>query len=136
MPPVMHWSDDLSVGVGELDGHHRKMIRLINQLHDGTVTGLTDETLGRILSELADYSVYHFRTEETYMDQFRYPGYPAHRKEHEAFIAKVAAFQDDLKNRQAGRGVALIAFLQDWLSSHIRQTDQQYSELFRKKGLM
>ncbi|MCC6132451.1 MAG: hemerythrin, partial [Acidobacteria bacterium] len=55
---LITWSDELSVGVSAFDNQHKRLVALINELHDAMSAGKGSKVLGKILSELADYTVY------------------------------------------------------------------------------
>ena len=134
--PVMEWTEDLSVRVKEIDDQHKKLIALINKLHDAMRAGEGKNVLEGTLQELAAYTVYHFQTEENYMQQFKYPGYPTHKAAHTAFVKKVTDFQKEFADNRLGITIDLMNFLKDWVNKHIRETDKQYSALFNKSGLV
>ena len=131
----MEWTDELGVRVTEIDDQHKKLIGLINKLHDAMRAGQGKQALEGTLQELAAYTVYHFQNEERYMQQFSYPGYLRHKAEHAAFVKKVTDFQKDFSHNRLGLTVDLMNFLKDWVNNHIRETDKQYSALFNEKGL-
>jgi hemerythrin len=133
--PLIQWSDDLSIGIHEIDDQHKKLVSLINDLHDAMKSGQAKQALEKTLSELADYAVYHFQVEEKYMEKFRYPGFPSHKLAHTAFVKKVAAFQADYTSGKLGLSLDLMHFLRDWLTTHIKGTDRQYAALFLKNGI-
>jgi hemerythrin len=134
--PIMEWTADLSVKVGEIDNQHKKLIGLINKLHDAMRAGQGKEVLEGTLQELAAYTVYHFQNEEKYMQKFSYPGYLKHKGEHAAFVKKVTDFQKDFAANRLGLTLDLMNFLRDWVNNHIKETDKQYSTLFNQKGLV
>jgi hemerythrin len=131
----MEWTTILGVGVSEIDDQHKKLIALINKLHDAMRAGQGKQVLEQTLQELADYTVYHFETEEKYMQQFKYPGYLKHKAAHAAFVKKVTDFQKDFAGNRLNVTLDLMNFLRDWVNNHIRETDKQYSALFNEKGL-
>ncbi len=131
----MKWSDDLSVQVSEIDGQHKNLIDLINTLHDAMLAKQGKQALSGIIDELAAYSVYHFKTEEKYMQNFKFTGYPAHKKEHEGFITKVDKFQNDFDEGKLGLSIEVMTFLRDWVVKHIKETDKMYVALFKENGL-
>ena len=89
----------------------------------------------QIIDELAAYTIYHFQTEEKYMEQFRYPGLLSHKHEHETFVNKVDSFQKDYDAGKLGLSIEIMTFLRDWVINHIKGTDKKYSETFIKNGL-
>jgi hemerythrin len=134
--PIMEWNESLSVRVNEIDDQHKKLIGLINQLHDAMRAGQGKQALEGTLQELAAYTVYHFQNEEKYMQKFNYPGYLRHKGEHAAFVKKVTDFQKDFASNRLGISLELMNFLKDWVNRHIKETDRQYSATFNQNGLV
>ncbi|HOW04772.1 bacteriohemerythrin [Methanospirillum hungatei] len=132
----LKWSESLSVHVTEIDEQHQKLIQLINTLHDAMLEKKGKEVLGKILDELAAYTVYHFSTEEKYMEQCGYPGLAFHKKEHDTFVGKVESLIQDYQANKLGITIELMTFLKDWVSNHIQITDKKYSETFNKNGII
>lgn len=124
-----------SVGVKETDLQHKKLVELINSLHDAMKEGKGKDVLARVLQELVKYAASHFATEEKYMTQFNYPGYSAHKAEHEKFVAKVVDFQKDFDSGKAVMTLEVMSFLKDWLVKHILGTDKKYGPFFNEHGL-
>ena len=69
------------------------------------------------------------------MQKFRFSGFLAHKQEHEAFVTKVEAFQNDYEAGKLGLSIEVMMFLQGWVTNHIKGTDKKYSETFHKNGL-
>jgi len=132
---LINWSDDLSVRVQEIDEQHKKLIHMINTLHDAMKAGQAKQTLEKTLQDLAGYAVYHFQTEEKYMQQFKFSGFQPHKLKHDAFVKKVTVFQEDYRTGKLGLSLEVMNFLRDWITTHIKETDKHYSETFRQAGL-
>ncbi|PWR75324.1 bacteriohemerythrin [Methanospirillum stamsii] len=133
---LMKWSEDLSVHISEIDEQHKNLINLINSLHEAMLERKGKEIMGDILDKLAAYTVYHFSTEEKYMNQFEYIGLLSHKKEHDAFVSKVESFIADYQANKLGISMEVMSFLKNWVSNHIKGTDKKYSETFQKNGLI
>jgi hemerythrin len=131
----MEWTEDLSVGIREIDSQHQKLIGLINTLHDAMKSGQGKQALESTLQELAGYAVYHFRTEEEYMQKFHYPEYVTHKNVHDAFVRKVSDFQKEFSANRLGLTLDVMNFLRDWVSTHIKGTDKRYTATFQKGGV-
>lgn len=130
----MKWQDSFSVGVTEIDNQHKKLVKMVNNFYDEMKFG-KQKALGSLLNSLLEYAVYHFSTEEKYMDKFDYPLTATHKKEHEKFAAKTM----DVKNRfDDGRlvlSLEITNFLKDWIVNHVLDTDKKYSKCFMDNGL-
>ena len=131
----MNWSDDLSVDLDEIDGQHKKLIEQINLLHDAMRSGKGKDILEKTLGELAGYTQYHFKTEERYMKAFGYPDYEKHKAEHDAFVGKVAEFQQEYSAGRLGLSLDVMKFLSGWVAGHIKGTDRHYIECFTENGV-
>ncbi len=59
----LEWNENLSVGVPSIDEQHKALLALLNELFDSTQAGRGQAVLGKVLKELADYTVYHFKYE-------------------------------------------------------------------------
>ncbi|CAG1000592.1 Bacteriohemerythrin [Methylophilaceae bacterium] len=127
---LFEWKSEFSVSVTKFDDHHKKLINLINELHEAMLKGKQHSVIGKILNALADYTKYHFAEEEKLMVAYKYPGLVEHRAQHDAFVEKVA---DCIKKYEEGKlaiSLEVMNFLRDWLKGHILSTDKKYTAFF------
>lgn len=64
MLEVFPWSGLLETGIESIDRQHRRLVDLLNELARQYVKGEDFSAAQRIVSDLADYAVYHFDSEE------------------------------------------------------------------------
>lgn len=133
---LIAWEERLSVNIKEFDEHHKKLIELINKLNDGMKAGKGSDILGSILSELVNYTVFHFGAEEIMFQKYAYPGYLDQKKEHTDLTKKAIVLRDNLKSGKAVLSIEVMAFLKDWLMKHILGTDKKYSAYLNGKGVV
>lgn len=133
--PLINWDDKLSVKVKEIDDQHKKLIGMVNDLHDAMIKGSSKDIIGKILSEMTAYTVTHFATEEKYMVKFGYTGYMEHKTEHKNFVVKATDLKAKFDSGKMMLSVEIMNFLKDWLSKHILGTDKKYSACFNENGL-
>ncbi|MBK7141932.1 MAG: bacteriohemerythrin [bacterium] len=131
---IMTWGPQFEIGVTQVDIQHKKLVELMNKLHDGMVAGKGAEQTKVVLKELVDYTVYHFGFEEKFMQSINYPDYAAHKNVHNNITAKVK----EMAAKAAGGSVAvqteLLRFLRDWLIDHIQNTDRKYAQHANKSA--
>jgi hemerythrin len=129
------WTDDLSVGVAEIDQQHKRFLVIINDLYE-TLENKNEKTaLGDIISQLASYAMFHFMTEEKYMDAFHYEGTEAHKKQHEILKERIVVFGDTYANDPEKQAQELLHFLKDYLADHLMKMDHKYMKCFKEHGL-
>jgi hemerythrin len=128
------WSDDLSVGIQELDEQHKVLITLINRIFNEAFIMHNDSVVSDVLTELVQYTIIHFSVEESLFRIFNYPAYEDHKAQHAELTSQVMAMRDRV---QQGEEVNadLLSFLRGWLKKHIVQEDKKYTSFFAEKGL-
>jgi len=129
------WDTLFETGISEIDKQHKRLVDIINRVYDGFANNGTIENLSAILDDLAEYTKYHFKTEEDYFDQFKFSEAAAHKAEHQSFVSKVQEFLTKLKSRKTVVNYEIINFLKEWLIHHILDSDQKYITLFKQNGL-
>lgn len=132
---LIKWNDSFSVNIGKIDQEHKKLFDMINELTEAMKAGKGKDVLGGILDGLLSYTASHFQTEENYFQQVKYPGAAEHKKEHVAFVQKVTDFKKDFDAGRATVSVNILQFLSKWLQSHIKGTDQKYSNFLNENGI-
>jgi len=132
----MEWTLKLSVGISSYDREHQRLVKIINDLHAAMQVGQGAAQLGAILDGLISYAQTHFANEERAMARHKFPGFPAHKAEHEALTQQVRAIHEKFT---AGATDALSAetmtFLKAWLLNHIHGTDRGYTRFLAGKDL-
>lgn len=81
------------------------------------------------------YVVYHFGTEEKYFKEFYYQGADDHIEAHKKFAEKLVEIKDKYGRNELRLSLELIAFMSDWLVSHISDMDRKYIDTFHNNGL-
>ncbi len=123
----------LSCNHNDIDAEHKKLIDLVNMLHDAMKTGKGRDVIGKVLTSLIDYTATHFANEEKLMSSIGYPGLYQQKREHTELLKQA----NDLKAKY-GKGETAISmdtmtFLQKWLTDHIMVSDKKIGEFIAKK---
>jgi hemerythrin len=127
----IQWSDALSVNLPEFDEEHKKLVKIINELHDALGLGKGSEVMSKTLRELVSYAQTHFKHEEEFMMLHNFPvaDFEAHRKEHVYFIMKLDEFCRGYGDGAVTFPIHVLNFLESWLLGHVQKTDMKYSNL-------
>jgi hemerythrin len=116
-----------------MDQQHRKLVELLNRLHEAMSGGKVGEVIEPVLKELADYTLRHFKSEEQLMQRIGYPKFQQHKALHEAFAAEVRKSLADVQAKKTSVSLKMMAFLRQWLVEHIAGSDKEYGVLCKLK---
>lgn len=130
------WSEKFSVNIKQIDEQHKKLVNMLNELHDSMKAGKGKEATGKILSELIDYVGTHFSTEEKLMQQYGYAEYTSHKAEHDKLTQKALSLKKEFEQGAPVLTVELLNFLKEWLQTHILGTDKKYGPFLNSKGVV
>ena len=125
---IIHWSDELSVGIAKVDEQHGKLIEMMGELDEAIRKNQGADVVEDILTNLFNYAQSHFATEEELFRKYKYPEMALHELEHQRFIAKAFAFKEKLHDRRPGLPIELLTFLSSWVLNHIELTDKRYTK--------
>lgn len=134
--PLMTWTESMSVGVKVLDEDHKKLVGMVNQLHDGIMDGHRAEALGKVLDQLVSYTRIHFEREESMFTKTHYPGLATHKKEHDDLIKTALDLQSRYRQGASSMlSLETMSFLKSWLAHHIQGCDKSYSPHLHSHGI-
>lgn len=131
---IVEWTPEYSVHVGEIDREHQSLFSAVDRLHQAMLSGKGTEVLEPLLSELSNYTYYHFAREESLMARVQYPDAVAHVQQHEALRRKVTAFVERFTRGEATMTIELTIFLTEWLKQHITTTDRKLGAYIGMRG--
>ena len=136
---IVTWHKSYSVNIPLIDAQHIELVNLTNKLYRSCMAGRenTRDTFMNVLRGAVDYVGYHFSTEEKVMERVAYPGYGAHKREHNTFVLDVLKAVDDLSKGVNYNPLAFVTYLKDWVLTHIAVSDTalgQYLVNLKRKG--
>jgi len=134
MGKFIEWTDELSVGIEEIDEQHKVLVGLVNEMHEAIHERHGTEAVKSILARLTDYTRIHFAVEESLMRILNYPDYESHLAEHAELQASLAELEEKVASGQKTIGFELMHFLKVWLTKHILHTDKEYTAHFLDAG--
>jgi hemerythrin len=133
--PYFAWVPEYSVGVKELDNQHQTMVGILNRLHEAMKVGKASDELLGVITEMVNYTKFHFTSEEKILTAAGYPAFAKQKAEHEAFVKKVLDFQSRYNTGKLTLSIEVISFLKEWWSGHILGEDKKYSAYLNSKGV-
>lgn len=134
--PFAQWDKSLSVGIEKLDAQHRRLVELVNALHEAVAAQDRNEVVRELVARLKDYVREHFATEEGFMAAHGYPDpeADAHKEQHAFFTRNVFDFEAGCPDTDTPFA-ATFEFLKDWLREHILNTDKKLGAFLASRGV-
>lgn len=125
---VPMFTEEFVTGIAIVDEEHKKLFEIIGNVHKAIETELVHDKFDvilDILGELREYTQVHFADEEEYMRYISYEGLDTQVLLHQQFIDKLNDLDlNDVDDNQEGYLYDFLAFLQNWLVSHILKVDK------------
>ncbi len=130
---IIEWSSALELGIDSVDEQHAKLVSLLNEAYDATVSLSGQEEILNILKRMNEYTKFHFSSEEELMKESGYPDLKSHMVKHLAFVEYVEKTMKRFEMEDFISSVELITYLFDWLKEHILGADKKFSEYYADK---
>jgi hemerythrin len=122
------WSDIYTTGVASIDEQHQKLFEICGRIYDLLRQKDSYDKYDYILNlidELKDYTVFHFNSEEEYMQQIGYKKFFTHKIEHQDFIEKVNNVDlTKIDEDQTEYIMGILEFVVKWIDEHILEKDK------------
>ncbi len=130
----LEWTDDLVLGIEEIDLQHRVMFDHFNQL-SLACHGSASEELLKHLDALETLISLHFETEERLMVEWDYPAIEIQRSEHEQFARSIGEVCSMARNEGPSRmlGARVAGSMVQWIVRHIRHHDTELVQFIQMK---
>ncbi|MCX7192286.1 MAG: bacteriohemerythrin [Proteobacteria bacterium] len=129
---IFPWNSNFETGIAVVDEQHQKLVDLLNQLASHLAYGADTPELNRVFDELADYAVYHFKTEEAIWrkslpdDEMSLE----HEQTHRDFVDEVIKLKGGQHTFSGDKMVdEIVSFLTHWLAFHILEADKHMASV-------
>lgn len=129
----IQWSDELSVGVEQIDSQHKELIRIANGLINAVTLGRERKTLDNVLKKLREYTVFHFNSEEELMEITHFPKRNEHVADHVRLKRNVKDYQRQLYKQENLTPDAVLEFMKGWLLSHLLTYDRELARFIHER---
>jgi len=120
------------IGVQVLDGQHRELVRLVNDLNRLTKQDNKMEEIKALFDELLAYTVMHFATEHGLMKEYEYFAMANHDKHHDELLHELKLM---VSLFEGGDELRLLQFIKDWLFVHIQLADKPLAMYLNSRGV-
>lgn len=129
----IEWHNGLNLGVKQIDSEHKKLISMINAVLN-QLKHNDEAALDKLLGQLREYTVYHFKSEEKYMKEWEYPEIEKHRQIHKQLKERVKLLQSARFHKENVSWDEMRELLSGWLLEHILREDYKIAQFVNKSG--
>jgi hemerythrin len=134
MEPLL-WTDDIKVGIKEIDQQHKQFVDLVNKIANNNLT-IHSELLSVIFGELIEYAQVHFATEEAILEKYDFPNIEQHKKSHLELTESISNILLEGMNHDIHTIDDLHELVKKWVSEHLLNEDMSYRQYFIDKGIV
>lgn len=139
---MFNWTEEDSVGVQLFDEQHKVFFHIASNILECLQSDMGGSakrnTFISLLRYLKGYGTFHLSSEENYFSQFHYEDAAAHIATHNKFRETIDTFMLNAEQESADLekiGKEMAEFAGNWLLSHIRVVDKEYSNFFHEHGM-
>lgn len=133
---LMHFSEKMIGGVAEIDGQHRGLIDIINELYEIALKRKGQRTLEEVFEALDVYAKSHFESEETLLAKHGYPRLADHKMQHDAMLQAISDYRKRPREGQEFLvALDLLHYLKQWLSQHMMGADREACAYLNAQGV-
>ncbi len=122
---IVTWSKSYETGHPVVDGQHRNLFKLINNLNLELSDKETNQAFSDAIEILSAYVGTHFKTEEDLMKSISYPDFENHRQEHDNLKEQSEKLIKLFRLGKVDLTATISKFLSDWLKNHIQEIDKK-----------
>lgn len=131
---LMRWKDEYLTFIETIDEQHQRLFELLNAIYDMMRSGRGPESIASALTELTEYSRFHFATEENFMVQAEFNGLEGHAAEHVRLLDEIRELRHRMLDGSTGMTMNEMYFLKDWLLNHFTGADKGLAKHLQKRA--
>lgn len=124
---MFEMKEKYKTGISLIDMEHEKLFKIgenaYQLLKDPYRIDKYDKII-EVIEELKEYTVYHFRDEERYMESINYKRLFTQKIDHASFIKKLEDVNLNTVDQNQDEAImGILTFLNNWLINHILEKD-------------
>ncbi len=124
---MYEFKEEYKTGIDFIDEQHEKLFHIADRTYYLLKDELSIDKYDKIIeliNELKEYTAYHFKCEEEYMESIKYKRMFTQKVEHESFIKKLDEIDlGKVDENQDEYIMEILEFLSNWLINHICRND-------------
>lgn len=121
------FKDEYRTGIDFIDEQHKVLFEIADKTYNLLKNDFALDKYDRIvglIEELQDYTAFHFKAEEEYMEKISYKRMFTQKVAHDAFIKRINDVDfSKIDEDQEEYITKILQLLNDWLTEHILEND-------------
>jgi hemerythrin-like metal-binding protein len=126
------WDEDICVGNAYIDGHHKKIIEIAEEISAASSEG-RDLVIGCSIPDLLGELEAHFAEEEAIMRRMEYSRLATHKAEHDAILKAMSHITETNHGSNAAKDFSVTLIFM-WAVSHIKKSDHMLAKFIRDQS--
>ena len=128
----LSWEAKYEFGIPEIDNQHKKWLTILNRFYDSVGKVDLGSKVKDLVVEAIEYTSYHFKEEEKFMEKMKFPHLSEQKKMHQEIITMLTSFKNDIENKKTIISMAVTNEMKKWFKEHILIEDMKYAEYYKK----
>ncbi|MBN1038671.1 MULTISPECIES: hemerythrin family protein [unclassified Clostridium] len=120
--------EEFKTGIEFIDEQHKKLFEIADKAYNLLTNNFTldkYDSVVYIIEELKNYTTFHFKSEEEYMDSINYKRRLSQKIAHGKFIEKLNNIDLKIVDENQDESIKeILEFLNTWLTEHILYCDK------------
>ena len=126
-----HANQALRVDYAAIDGEHKDFFSLVEVYFQDHLKDPTEEKIKAVFTQLRDYCLGHFSSEETSMEKFSFPELKEHQGQHKDLFLKLMILEKQAAGNPEDCCEQVIAFIKEEVIPHVEEEDFKYTLFLR-----
>lgn len=127
---IINWETKYETGIKRVDFEHKIFLELINSFKIAIDNNRPEDELVRIIIEIEKYAVFHFISEENFMNSIEYPEYKNHQIQHFDLLEKFNLAKFDKQGFPK-----FYDFIKEWFINHTIYEDRKIKDFIIEKNI-
>jgi len=127
-------SEDIDVGVPEIDSEHDLLLGLVRALEVAVISAPRPQVQA-LLQQLSEFASVHFSTEEIMMRLYAYQEFAGHQLEHARLIDQIDQVRSEFAAGNVQPTKSFASALRHWFTEHVRTHDLALARFVRESEM-
>ncbi|MEI6560038.1 MAG: hemerythrin family protein [Rhodospirillaceae bacterium] len=127
------WNEAMATGVVEIDGDHRKIAAVFDDVLQSLAENQPREMVIMVLTRLVDALCEHIDHEEALMRSIGYPDTAPHHRDHDQYFSMLSQLVFDCQTGNGGLSQNSLGAVKAWKTKHLETFDRPLAEAIRRR---